>query len=70
MLRRKYDGCPYLTPEDLEKIAELAAEKAVIKMTDHAYKSIGKSVVSRFLWAVGVVTVAFAAWLHSKGMIG
>lgn len=63
------NGCPYLTEEEIERIAERAADKAVEKMADQAYQAIGKGVVSRFLWIVGVITVGFAAWLHSKGFI-
>lgn len=69
MLGKESRGCPYLTQEDIEKIAEQAADKAVNKMTNQAYQAIGKGVVSRFLWIVGVITVGFAAWLHTKGII-
>ncbi len=77
MKNAKEPGCPYLSEEDIEKIAERAADKAadkaVKKMTDQAYREIGKGVVNKFLWIVGVITVGFiswlAAWLHSRGFI-
>ena len=62
-------GCPYLTEAEIERIAEKAAEKAVQKVTDQAYRAVGKGVVNRFLWIIGVITVGFAAWLHSKGYL-
>ena len=65
----KEQGCPYLTDEQIERIAEKAADKAVNKMTDQAYRAVGKGVINKLLWIVGVVTVGFAAWLHSKGFI-
>lgn len=66
---KKRRGCPYMTEEDVERVAEMAANKAVNKMATEAYQAIGKGVVNRFLWIVGVITVGFAAWLHSKGVI-
>lgn len=62
-------GCPYLTPEQIETIAENAAERAVKKMTDNLYKEVGKGVVNKILWVVGIVAVALAAWLHDRGFL-
>ena len=63
------NGCPYLTEEDIERIAENAADKAVKKITDQVYQGVGKSVISKFIWAVVVLTVGLVMWLHSKGFI-
>ena len=70
-MRREDDraGCPYLTPEQLEEIAEKAAEKAVKKMTDSMYREIGKGFVKKFLWFVGVVSVALYFWLRDRGVL-
>lgn len=68
--RRKkptFSGCPYLSDEQLEMLAEKAAEKAVEKMTAMVYQEVGKGIISKVLWLVGVVTVSLALWLHSKG---
>ncbi|MBY0498908.1 MAG: hypothetical protein K2Q14_07040 [Gammaproteobacteria bacterium] len=69
MLNKENPGCPYLTAADIETVAERAADKAVKKITDQVYLEVGRSVVNKFLWAVGAITVGFVLWLHSKGFI-
>ena len=54
-----------LTEEQLEAIAERAAEKALEKV----YASIGKSIVQKFLWLVGAAALALAAWMKGSGKI-
>ena len=54
-----------LTEEQIEAIAERAAEKALEKV----YASIGKSVVTKFLWLVGASVLALAAYLKGVGKI-
>ncbi|MDE2389475.1 MAG: hypothetical protein KGN35_10430 [Betaproteobacteria bacterium] len=61
--------CPYLTEEQVEEIAERASEKAIHKMADQVYREVGKGVVSKALWLIGVVAVGLAMWLKSKGFI-
>jgi len=58
-----------LTDEQIERIAERAAEKAVTKLTDHVYREVGKSIVQKFIYIVGVTAVAFFLWAQSKGLI-
>lgn len=63
-----YDGqerraSPHLTEEQIEAIAERAAERALQKV----YAEIGKSVVSRLLWVAGAAVLAVAAWLKGMG---
>ena len=62
-------GCPHITEEDVERIAERAATKAVAKITDYVYIEVGKSVLKRILWLTGAAIVGVAAWMHSKGFI-
>lgn len=67
-----YDGPerrrePHLTDAQIEAIAEKAATKAVKKMTDDAYMAIGKSVTSKFFWAVGVITLVAISYLQLSG---
>jgi hypothetical protein len=47
-----------LTDEQIEHIAQRAAELAVQKMTTDIYASVGKSVLHKVFWAVGVVVTA------------
>lgn len=54
----------HLTDDQIEDIAEKAAEKAIEKLTGDVYKAVGKSVVSKFLWIVGALSVS--AYLYGK----
>lgn len=58
-----------LTDEQIERIAERAAEKAVAKLTDHVYREVGKSVVQKFVWIVGALAVGLFIWAKSQGFI-
>jgi hypothetical protein len=71
---QNYDGPdrrkePHLTDAQIEAIAEKAATKAVKKMTDDAYRAIGKSVTSKFFTVVGVLTLVAVAWLQVTGKV-
>jgi hypothetical protein len=57
----------WLTEEQIELIAERAATRALSKMTDQLYREVGKGVISKFLYLIGVVTVAAWAWAHNQG---
>lgn len=48
-----------LTEEQIELIAEKAAEKAL----ERVYAQVGKGVVNKFLWMIGVAAVSFVIWL-------
>lgn len=52
-----------LTDEQIDVIAERAAAKAIEKV----YTEIGKNVVKRFFWLVGVATLVLLAWLGGTG---
>ena len=65
-----HPDCPLLDDSELEKIAERAAEKAIEKLTSHVYQEVGKSVVSKFVYIVGALTLALYLWARSKGLIG
>jgi putative NADH-flavin reductase len=54
-----------LTEEQLEAIAERAAERALEKV----YASIGKSVVQKILWVVGAASLAIFAWMKGSGKL-
>lgn len=58
-----------LTEEQIEAIAEKAAEKAVAKITTDFYTTVGKSVVTKFFTVVGIISVAFFFWAQSKGLV-
>lgn len=57
----------WLTEEQIELIAERAAIRAMSKMTDQLYREVGKGVISKLLYMVGIITVAAWAWAHNQG---
>lgn len=57
----------WLTEEQIEMIAERAATRAMEKMTDQLYREVGRGVISKLLYMVGVAAVAAWAWAHSQG---
>jgi hypothetical protein len=58
-----------LSDEQIEIIAERAAEKAIEKMTANLYQEIGKGFINKALTLIGVLTVALAIWATQKGIV-
>lgn len=58
-----------LTDDQMEAIAESAATKALSKITDIAYREVGKSVVSKLFYITGVIAVAGYLWMQSHGWL-
>lgn len=58
-----------LTNEQIEEIAERAAQKAVRIARDNFYKDVGRAVISKWLIAIGIFTVGSYAWLRNKGIL-
>ena len=54
-----------LTEEQIEAIAERAANKALEKV----YAQIGKSVIHKFLWLVVAASLAILAYFKGVGKI-
>ena len=52
-----------LTDEQLEALVEKVTERVI----QNVYISIGKNVVTRFFWVVGLGSVALLAWLNGNG---
>lgn len=55
--------------EYIEKIAERAATKAIAELTNGVYRSVGKSVISKFFWVVGGLSTCVYFWAKSKGLL-
>ncbi len=53
-----------LSEDQIELIAEKAAEKAVAKLTEEFYKQVGRSVVDKFLIVLGAATLAGVIWFR------
>lgn len=58
-----------LSEDQIEAIAERAAEKAMGKLTGHIYQEVGKSVISKMFYLVGACAVGVGIWLKSKNLI-
>ena len=59
----------HLSDEQVEAIAEKAAEKAVEKMKHEFFQSVGQTVVQKFLWIVGAAAVGAWMWAKQHGLI-
>lgn len=53
-----------LTNAEIDRVATRAVELAFQQM----YEEVGKSVVKRALWVIGVASLGLMVWLSSKGM--
>jgi hypothetical protein len=58
-----------LTDEQIDRIAEKAADKAVAKLTDQVYREVGKGVVQKLFYIVGALVVAAFLWAKANGWI-
>jgi hypothetical protein len=70
----KFAPCPRfdrheLSVEQIESIAEAAAEKAVVIARQNFYRDVGESVVNKWFIIIGMMTVGFYTWLRSKGIV-
>lgn len=73
-LENAFTGCPRydkheLSEDQIEEIAERAAEKAIKKAKDDLYKDVGETVVGKFKWMVGLIVVGTFVWMVSHGWI-
>ena len=53
-----------LTEEQLEAIAERAAEKALAKV----YAEVGRNLVAKLFWIVGAAAIGLVIFLSGKGV--
>jgi len=58
-----------LTEEQIDKIAEKAADKAIAKITQNIYTEVGRGVLKRMFWILGTVIVGAWVWLRSGGWV-
>jgi hypothetical protein len=59
---QKFGG---LTDDELDELAEKAAKKAL----NLVYQEVGRGVVRKVAWALGVSILGFLGWLGTKGLI-
>jgi hypothetical protein len=53
---------PPLTEEMMDAIAERAAKRVM----DNVYREVGRSLITKVVWAAGVLGVAIAMWVSGK----
>lgn len=63
----KCDNCPANNESSIEEIAERAADKAIEKLTSHLYQEVGKNIVSKLFYILGICIIGMALWLRDKG---
>ena len=68
MEKEQKSGSP-LTEEQIEQIAERAATKAIAKLETHLYTSVGKGVLNKLAYVLGVIVISVYFYLQSKGII-
>lgn len=62
-------GCPHVNDEAFERLTDEVANKVIERLENKLYLRIGRGVVHKVLWLIGLCTVSVAAWMHSKGLI-
>ena len=58
-----------LTETEMDQLAERAAQKAVKRMTEEAYREVGRQTLRGVTYIVGVLTVAGLLWLANHGYL-
>jgi len=65
-----FEKCPNFARYDLtEEQIVIIAKRAVQEARNDFYKEVGETVISKFLWLVGIVFVSVFAWLSSTNNI-
>lgn len=56
-----------MSDTELDRLAERAADRAVKKITEEAYREVGKRTLRGMTYIAGVLTVAAVIWLSNHG---
>lgn len=56
-----------ISREEARRIAVEAAEEALKKQTDKFYTDVGRGIIQKLIWFVGLVGVAVVLYLNSRG---
>lgn len=76
-LRKKNQMGRLFTDEQLDELAEHLAPKLApqlaplvrAELEKHFYTAVGKSVVEKFFYFVGIIAIGVLSWLDYKGFI-
>lgn len=58
-----------LTEEQIDTIAERAADKAVEKLTNHIYMEVGRGVIKRVVYVLGAFVIGVVLWAKKQGWL-
>lgn len=58
-----------ISEDQMDEIAEKAAEKAVAKLEDRMYREIGRGVLKKLSWMVGIAAVSLFIWAQKNGWL-
>lgn len=61
--------CPHLDASAVEQLKEDIANATVEKLENKLYLRVGRGVVHKALWLIGLGAVSVFAWLNSKGLL-
>ena len=64
--RRKYHEIP---DELVDHIIDRAAEKAAEKVFNKVYQDVGRGVIKKASWVIGIILVSAAIWLGGRGYL-
>jgi len=69
-LQKMYDGKERRADSGIsEELIEHIAERAAKKVLDEVYRNVGKGVIRKTMWVIGVGSTALAIWLAGHGYI-
>ncbi len=57
------------TNERREVMSEEVLDAIAARLEQRMYEQIGKGVVRRFLWVVGIISISVLTYLEHKGML-
>jgi hypothetical protein len=49
-----------------EEMMDAIAERAAKRVMDNVYREVGRSLLTKIVWAAGVLGVAIAMWVSGK----
>lgn len=59
------EGCPYLSEDDVNVIAE----RIVVILRQRVYQEVGKSMLRKLFWTATAAILSIGYWLNSKGWL-
>jgi hypothetical protein len=58
-----------MSETEMDQLADKAADRAVKRMTEEAYREVGRRTLRGLFYIVGVLTMAVIVWLVKHGYL-